>query len=80
MEEVAQIFGDEVAVYETDVHFDHIAKTLVVEKPGAEHGGDVQRDATEGGAPGHPTVPTDAKGGDQDHDPKVEHLDNVQRS
>ena len=48
---MAKLFGDEVAVYEADLHVDHNTHELVVE----EHDTHVHRVATEAG------VPTDAE-------------------
>lgn len=46
---MAKIFGDEVAVYEADLHVDHTTHELVVEEHGVPDGGHVQRIATEAG-------------------------------
>ena len=62
---MAKLFGDEVAVYEADLHVDHTTHELVVE----EHNTHMQRTATEAGVSGdtekgqtaHVTAPTTEK-------------------
>lgn len=50
LEEMAKLFGDEVAVYADDIHVDHNTHELVVEEHGADEG--MHRVATEAGVPG----------------------------
>lgn len=45
---MAKLFGDEVAVYEADLHVDHATHELVVD----EHSTHMHRVATEAGVPG----------------------------
>lgn len=43
LEEMARIFGDEVAVYENDIYSDHKPDELDLKQQGAENKGDIKR-------------------------------------
>ncbi|KAK5313084.1 hypothetical protein LTR93_011079 [Exophiala xenobiotica] len=63
LEEMAKLFGDEVAVYEADVHVDHNTHELVLEERNGNH---IARVATEVGIPRHATTLTDIETGNLD--------------
>ncbi|KAK5044557.1 hypothetical protein LTR84_010681 [Exophiala bonariae] len=79
LEEVARIFGDNVAVYEADVHVDHEANELVVDQHGASDSEHITRVATEAGVPGYPTGFFDGEKRVGGSEMRSEHLDDVRK-
>ena len=71
---MARVFGDEVAVYEADIHMDNTAKELVVEQHGARNGG-----ATEPSMLRHSTDGKDAEKAVHEPISNTEHVDNIDR-
>lgn len=72
LEEMAKLFGDEVAVYAEDLHVDQRTHELIVDEHGDHH---VHRVATEAGVPGRRSVDTDLEKRAAGHQTTVEHMD-----
>ncbi|KAI1629151.1 general substrate transporter [Exophiala viscosa] len=80
LEEMAKLFGDEVAVYAEDLHVDQRTHELIVDEHGVADGGQVHRVATEAGGPLRHPAELDTEKEGIAHAGTVEHVDSTAAS